>query len=100
MQTIYEKIYEIVSQIPKGKVSTYGRIATMLPRCTARMVGYAMAALPENSGVPWQRVINAQGRISPRASGNHDRLQEELLKSEGVSFDSKGKIKLEDFLWP
>ena len=100
MQSVYQEIYEIVRQIPVGRVSTYGRIAKMLPRCTARMVGYAMAALKDESDVPWQRVINAQGRISPRSTGEHDLLQEHLLRDEGIHFSNNGQIDLSKYAWP
>lgn len=63
----YERIYEVVRLIPPGRVATYGQVASIVGNCTARMVGYAMAALPPGSDVPWQRVINAQGKISLRA---------------------------------
>ena len=99
-KSIYDKIYDLVRQIPAGQVASYGQIARMLDRCTARMVGYAMAALPENNDVPWQRVINSQGRISPRANGSHDILQQKLLQAEGVVFDRSGKTDFFKFGWP
>ena len=61
-QRLYERIYLVVRQIPPGKVATYGQVAQITGNCTARMVGYAMAACPDD--VPWQRVINAQGKVS------------------------------------
>lgn len=99
MQSIYQDIYEIVRRIPAGKVSTYGRIAKMLPNCTPRMVGYAMAALPADTDVPWQRIVNVQGEISLRSYGDHDVLQQQLLISEGIQFDHKDRIDLEKYLW-
>ena len=66
---IYQQIYAAVHQIPFGKVATYGQIADRVDGATARMVGYAMAALPKDSDVPWQRVINRKGEVSPRKSG-------------------------------
>ncbi|MCL4296449.1 MAG: MGMT family protein [Anaerolineae bacterium] len=85
---VYERIYAITRQIPPGKVATYGQIAAMVGSCTARMVGYAMAALPYGSDIPWQRVINRQGKISLRAGGGGSR-QRQLLEAEGVHFDPK-----------
>jgi methylated-DNA-protein-cysteine methyltransferase-like protein len=96
---LYERIYAVVRQIPAGKVASYGQIAQITGGCTARMVGYAMAATPENSGVPWHRVINAQGKISLRADSFGSRLQEQLLKDEGVEFDAQGRVDLERFGW-
>lgn len=89
---IYERIYAIVRQIPPGKVATYGQIAVMVGSCTARMVGYAMAALRYDTDVPWQRVINRQGKISPRSSGVGGVYQCQLLEAEGVSFALKGRV--------
>jgi methylated-DNA-protein-cysteine methyltransferase-like protein len=95
----YQKIYEIVSEIPEGKVATYGQIAQMVGNCTARMVGYAMFALPPGNDVPWQRVVNRQGKISIRSSGGEDDLQRRLLINEGIIFDSSGKIDLAVYRW-
>ena len=86
---IYERIYAVACQIPAGKVATYGQIAAIVGGCTARMVGYAMAALPYGTDVPWQRVINRQGKISLRGGGNGGTLQRQLLETEGVRFDPK-----------
>ncbi len=95
----HERIYVVVRRIPKGKVATYGQIARIVGRCTARMVGYAMAAVPEGSRVPWQRVINAQGMISARSGGDGDERQRVMLEKEGVMFDAKGRVDLTVFQW-
>jgi len=65
----YQRIYGTIRLIPRGRVATYGQIAELagLPG-HARQVGYALHALPDGSDVPWQRVVNVQGRVSPRAS--------------------------------
>ncbi len=96
---IYERIYAVVRQIPAGKVSTYGQISAIVGGCTARMVGYAMAALPFDTDVPWQRVINRQGKISPRGTGAGSALQRQLLEAEGVSFDRKNRVDFEEVGW-
>ena len=96
----YPKIYAAVSRIPKGRVATYGQIAALagLPR-QARLVGYAMHALPADSDVPWHRVVNAAGKISLRADAlGHDELQAQLLRREGVRFVN-GAIPLARFIW-
>lgn len=95
----YERIYAVVRRIPAGQVATYGQIAAIVGGCTARMVGYAMAALPYATDVPWQRVINRQGRISPRTSGNGSARQRQLLEAEGVRFDSNGTVDFEEVGW-
>jgi methylated-DNA-protein-cysteine methyltransferase-like protein len=97
--TRYEQIYEAVRRIPPGKVATYGQIAKIVGRCTARMVGYAMAALPAGSGVPWQRVINHKGEISTRSRGDGDLRQRRLLQKEGIRFDRKGRVNLKKVRW-
>lgn len=96
---LYERIYKVVRHVPQGKVATYGQVANIVGECSARMVGYALAALKPGSDVPWQRVINSKGKISLRNDGVEDQLQRHLLESEGVKFDSSGKIDLEKFGW-
>jgi methylated-DNA-protein-cysteine methyltransferase-like protein len=93
----YELIWETVKQIPKGKVASYGDIATLSGLIgQQRLVGYALHNLPRNSGVPWQRVINSQGKISlSKNTGSYAR-QKKLLKQEGIIFE-KEKIDLEKF---
>ena len=95
---IYRKIYERVRCVPHGRVTTYGEIARMTG-CSARQVGYAMAATPRDEGIPWQRVVNRLGRISVRNSGHPDLRQQFILEEEGVNFSSSGKIDLERFGW-
>jgi len=97
---VYERIYAVVSQIPRGTIATYGQIAKIVGGCTPRMVGYAMAALPFDSDVPWQRVINSQGKISPRAGGIGSARQRQLLEAEGVKFDAQSRVDFEEVGWP
>lgn len=97
-KTTYEDIYTMVRQVPRGRVATYGQIALLVGRCTPRMVGYAMAGLNFDSDVPWHRVINRLGRISPRA-GDGAELQRELLHREGVGFNAEGVISLQQYRW-
>ncbi|PKN85221.1 MAG: cysteine methyltransferase [Chloroflexi bacterium HGW-Chloroflexi-8] len=97
--TYRDYIYEIVRNIPSGKVASYGQIARMVPRCTARMVGFAMASTPENQDIPWQRVINSKGEISPHGAGFGSALQRSLLEQEGIIFDLENKIDLDQFGW-
>jgi len=96
---IYQQIYAIVSLIPEGKVASYGQVAKLVERCTPRMVGYAMAALSPGSDVPWQRVINSQGKISRRVGGDDEKIQRALLESEGVEFDSQGRVDFSTVGW-
>lgn len=94
----YEEIYEVVRQIPPGKVATYGQVAAIIGPCTARMVGYALAALPQENDVPWQRVINRQGKVSPRGDGWGSLIQRRLLTSEGVEFEAD-KVNFTRYGW-
>jgi len=95
----YDQAYELVRQIPPGRVATYGQIASYIDRCTPRMVGYAMAATPQGQGIPWHRVINSNGMISIRASGDRDILQQALLETEGVFFNENGRVNMDAVGW-
>jgi methylated-DNA-protein-cysteine methyltransferase-like protein len=100
MKSNYDRIYHVVKRIPPGYVATYGQVASLAGLYgQARLVGYAMAALPEGSDVPWHRVINARGRISRRSEPHAEKLQRLLLESEGVCFDETGRALLTRHLW-
>ncbi|GIV77724.1 MGMT family protein [Litorilinea aerophila] len=99
-EATYERIYALVRQIPAGYVASYGQIAALVGRCTPRMVGYALAALPADSDVPWQRVINAQGKISPRADSQGTARQRQLLEAEGIRFDAQNRVNWRQVRWP
>src|SRR3954470_17035174 len=92
------RIHDAVRRIPRGRVATYGQIARVakLPG-QARLVGYALHALPRGSTVPWQRVVNAQGAIS--VGGESGVRQRQLLEKEGVCFDARGRVPLTKFQW-
>lgn len=103
-QAYYERVWGLVRQVPRGRVATYGQIALMLPppdgvdfesykAFAPRWVGGAMAACPDD--VPWQRVINSQGKISLRPGAERQRL---LLEEEGVEF-VKDKVDLKKYGW-
>lgn len=94
----YARIFAVVRRIPAGSVATYGQIARLAGLGGhARQVGYALAAL-EDDTVPWHRVINARGEVSPRSDGD-DHGQPERLEREGVVFDSRGRVPLGEFQW-
>jgi methylated-DNA-protein-cysteine methyltransferase related protein len=100
-QEIYAKIYAVIRRIPPGKVATYGQVAALagLPG-HARQVGASLRDLPDGSTVPWQRVINARGEVSPRPGlGVAEGYQRHLLEEEGVEFDERGRTDLERFGW-
>ncbi len=102
-------VWKIVHQIPAGRVSTYGQIASMIPppegvdpekyqRLSPRWVGTAMRSTPDES-IPWQRVINSQGVISlPKGSEGADE-QRFLLESEGIEFNERGRVDFNVYGW-
>ena len=95
---LYRQIYSLVRQVPAGYVTTYGQLGKLVG-CSARTVGFAMAALPPGSDVPWQRVINSQGKVSVRRDGEGSLLQRDLLIAEGIEFDRAARIDLQRFLF-
>jgi len=96
---VYARIYRVVRRIPEGRVASYGQVAQVAGGCTARMVGYAMASVPPDASVPWQRVINSRGSISPRTGGEGHLVQRALLEAEGIVFDAGGRVDWERFGW-
>ena len=96
--SVYERIYAIAGQIPHGRLASYGQIAAIEGHCTARMVGYAMAAVGTRR-VPWQRVINSRGAVSERRHGGGTGRQRRLLESEGVVFDRRDRVDFDIFGW-
>lgn len=102
----YEQVYAVTRRIPRGKVTSYGRIAHMLGRPrAARAVGYALNALkdraddPAYADIPWQRVINSQGRISIVNREYSANRQAELLRQEGVVVSESLRVNLDVYLW-
>jgi methylated-DNA-protein-cysteine methyltransferase related protein len=90
-------VYDLVKQIPRGRVLTYGGLAKLLKlRGGARSAGRAMSAGPSGQGIPWHRVIGADGRILVREP--HASLQKKLLASEGVEI-VESRVNLKRHLW-
>lgn len=96
--TTFEKIYEVVKRIPKGKVATYGQVAFLAgnPRW-ARVVGYALHNNPAPGVVPCHRVVNREGRVSCSFAFGGGKTQRELLENEGIVFEKDGHIDLEKY---
>jgi methylated-DNA-protein-cysteine methyltransferase related protein len=92
----YERIYQVVEQIPRGLVATYGDVSTIVgDGCDARIVGHALGALgPRSVKVPWQRVVGRNGKIT--TSGLHQR---DKLEAEGVAFNERGFVLMDRFAW-
>ncbi len=100
---LYERIYNEVKKIPRGRVATYGQIAAIIgfPR-GAKMIGWALKALPKNTVVPWFKVVNREGRISIENPKFSKDLQAELLRKEGIEIEMENGnyfVDLDKFLW-
>ena len=97
----FERVYEMVEQIPSGMVATYGQIASLVgaPRC-ARQVGYALHANPRPGEVPCHRVVFADGRLARGFAFGGPGVQRELLEGEGVPFLDDGRVDLAACRWP
>ena len=102
-RAFFEIVWDIARQIPPGTVSTYGQIASMIPpgddmeprqmrSLAPRWVGTALRKSPRGAGIPWQRVINRQGAVSFPAGSPQAAEQRRRLESEGVRFDSRGRV--------
>ena len=97
----YPRIYAVVTRIPRGRVATYGQVAAVagMPHAP-RVAGYALHALPESSPVPWHRVVAAGGRLSlGKLDPSSAMTQRMRLEHEGVRFDGRGCVDMEQFLW-
>ncbi len=98
-QKYRQRVYEIVREIPVGRVMTYGQIAAILGEgYTPRTVGYVMHAA-DTENVPWQRVINSQGACSTGKMTVPVNLQQQILEDEGVKFNEKGRCDLKIYQW-
>lgn len=94
-----EKIWQVVNQIPAGRVATYGQVARMaeLPG-HARYVGYTMKMLPTGTKLPWHRVVNSRGKLSFPVDSSQYQSQKHKLEAEGVVF-IKGRFSLHKYQW-
>lgn len=91
----YEKVYDIVAQIPEGTVMTYSQIGQILgSRYYARMVGQAMSHAPGDRQLPCHRVVNSKGELAPDHVFGGRKTQKDMLLSEGVVFKSNGCIDM------
>ena len=100
---LYGDIYSVVRRIPRGRVLTYGQVAELAGRPgAARLAGAAMRVIPEQLGLPWQRVIGKKGKGLGKVS-IHDpvggAIQRQMLEAEGVVFSESGSVRLADFGW-
>ncbi|MBZ9716122.1 MGMT family protein [Deinococcus multiflagellatus] len=94
-----DRVLALVARIPAGRVMTYGQLALLAGQPgAARQAGFVLNSLMNGSALPWQRVINAQGRVSTHKLG-FGALQEGLLRAEGVTFDDSGRCDLARLQW-
>ena len=92
--SFFEKVYEIVKQVPKGKVISYGQIAELLGnKKMSRQVGWALHKNPSSQTIPCYRVVNREGKVSSAFAFGGPNVQRELLENEGVTFNEKGCVK-------
>ena len=98
--TAFEKIYEIVKMIPRGKVATYGQIARLAGNEKwSRVVGYALHANPSPDDIPCFRVVNRFGGLAPAFAFGGIDVQAELLRREGIMVREDNSVDLEEYLW-
>lgn len=98
--SVFEKIYDVVKQIPKGKVATYGFVAMLAgnPRW-ARVVGYALHNNPAPMVIPCHRVVNREGKVAEAFVFGGGNAQRDLLEKEGIVFESDGRVDLLKYGW-
>jgi methylated-DNA-protein-cysteine methyltransferase-like protein len=94
--TTFEKIYELVASIPKGKITTYGALSKIVG-VNPRVVGYALHTNTDPTNIPCHRVINSKGMISSGYAFGGPNIQKQILEREGVVFDNKEKVDLKKF---
>ncbi|MCX7773639.1 MAG: MGMT family protein [Clostridia bacterium] len=100
MTDFYKRVYQIVKQIPKGSVATYGQIAALLGNPLAsRVVGDAMRKAPAFLSLPCHRVVNQKGQLAPGYAFGGEGQQRQLLQEEGITFLESGCIDMKRHLW-
>ena len=97
--SLFERVYEYVKTVPRGKVVTYGQVAAAIgaPRC-ARQVGWALHVNPEPGVIPCHRVVNREGRLAPAFAFGGEAVQASLLEAEGVEVVG-GHVDLNKYRW-
>lgn len=100
MTPFEEKVHRVVSEIPRGRIASYGDVAILVghPR-SARAVGNALRHMDADSEIPWWRVVNGRGVISTTTIDHTAQVQRALLEAEGVEFDASGQIDWKRFGW-
>lgn len=100
MANTFERIYEVVRRIPRGRVATYGQIAMMAGNPHwSQVVGYALHVNPDPEGIPCFRVVNRFGEVSSAFAFGGGNRQRELLAEEGVAFLPDGRVDMTRYCW-
>lgn len=99
-KSFFERVYDVLALIPRGKVTTYGAIARKIgaPR-SSRAVGYALHVNPKPVEYPCHRVVNREGRLAPAFAFGGIDVQRQLLENEGVKVNDDYTVDLEAYLW-
>ena len=98
MVLLHQNVYFVLKLIPQGKVSSYGAVASMAGYPGyARHVGKLLSNLPNDSTLPWFRVLNSQGKISLK--GSDLERQKHLLIQDGIEVSDTGRVSLKKYLW-
>ena len=97
-KSFYDKVYEVVKRIPRGRVTTYGIIANYLgSKGSARMVGWALNS--NHIEIPAHRVVNRNGLLTGKAHFGDIYMMENLLKQEGIEVKNNQVQNLEKLIW-
>ena len=96
----FEKIYEVVKMIPRGRVASYGQVAAYAgnPRWS-RVVGYALHVNPDPDAIPCYRVVTKDGDLSEAFAFGGENVQRQLLLRDGVEFTQDGRVDMEKYRW-
>ena len=101
MSDFIARVHDAVRSVPSGRVSSYGAVAELAGHPGgARAVGAVLRSLPEDSGVPWWRVIGARGELTIPRAGHGRVLQRSLLEAEGVVLDDADRVDMDRYGWP
>ncbi len=99
-KTVFERIYEQVSRIPRGKVATYGQIALYAGNARwARVVGYALHVNPDPDSIPCYRVVNREGKVSSAFAFGGENMQILLLRADGIEVSDDGIVSIDKYIW-
>lgn len=97
---VFEKIYDVVIKIPKGKVATYGQVARLAGNSRwSRVVGYALHQNPAPGIIPCHRVVNREGKVADSFVFGGGGVQRQMLENEGIVFDDNGRVDLSKYQW-